>query len=53
MAERQAMIGPEEGLHARPAAQFVKTLSDFWEMTCWSMDSDSIENRYPGKKTSS
>lgn len=25
MAERQATVGPEEGLHARPAAQFVKT----------------------------
>ena len=25
MVEREATVGPEEGLHARPAAQFVKT----------------------------
>jgi phosphotransferase system HPr (HPr) family protein len=29
MAERQATVGPEEGLHARPAAQFVKTAKRF------------------------
>ncbi len=25
MAEREATVGPEAGLHARPAAKFVKT----------------------------
>ncbi|MGH3148871.1 MAG: HPr family phosphocarrier protein [Rubrobacter sp.] len=29
MAERQETVGPEEGLHARPAAQFVKTAKRF------------------------
>ena len=29
VAERQATIGTEEGLHARPAAQFVKTAKRF------------------------
>ena len=29
MAEKQATVGPEEGLHARPAAQFVKTAKRF------------------------
>lgn len=29
MAERETTIGPEEGLHARPAAQFVKTAKQF------------------------
>ncbi len=29
MAERQTTVGPEEGLHARPAAQFVKTAKGF------------------------
>ena len=29
MAERKTAIGPEEGLHARPAAQFVKTAKGF------------------------
>ncbi len=29
MAEREAVIGTEEGLHARPAAQFVKTAKQF------------------------
>jgi len=24
LVEREAIVGPEEGLHARPAAQFVK-----------------------------
>ncbi len=29
MAERQTTVGPEEGLHARPAAQFVKAAKGF------------------------
>lgn len=29
MVERETMVGPEEGLHARPAAQFVKTAKQF------------------------
>ena len=29
MAEREATVGPEEGLHGRPAAQFVKTAKQF------------------------
>ncbi len=29
MAEKQATVGPKEGLHARPAAQFVKTAKRF------------------------
>jgi phosphocarrier protein HPr len=29
MAERQTTVGPEEGLHARPAAQFVKEAKAF------------------------
>ncbi len=29
MAERETTVGPEEGLHARPAAQFVKTAKQF------------------------
>ncbi len=29
MVERETTIGPEEGLHARPAAQFVKTAKKF------------------------
>ena len=29
MVERETTIGPEEGLHARPAAQFVKTAKRF------------------------
>ncbi len=29
MVEREATVGPEEGLHARPAAQFVKTAKRF------------------------
>lgn len=29
VAERETMVGPEEGLHARPAAQFVKTAKRF------------------------
>lgn len=29
MAERETVIGAEEGLHARPAAQFVKTAKQF------------------------
>jgi len=29
MAERQATVGPEAGIHARPAAQFVKTAKQF------------------------
>lgn len=34
MAEREATVGPDEGLHARPAAEFIKTLSDLWRMAC-------------------
>ena len=29
MVERETTVGPEEGLHARPAAQFVKTAKGF------------------------
>ena len=29
MVERETIIGAEEGLHARPAAQFVKTAKQF------------------------
>lgn len=29
MTEKQATVGPDEGLHARPAAQFVKTAKRF------------------------
>ena len=29
MVEGQATVGPQEGLHARPAAQFVKTAKRF------------------------
>ncbi len=29
MAERETKVGPEEGLHARPAAQFVKRAKQF------------------------
>jgi phosphocarrier protein HPr len=29
MVERETTIGPEEGLHARPAAQFVKKAKEF------------------------
>ncbi len=29
MAERETTVGPEAGLHARPAAQFVKTAKGF------------------------
>ncbi|MCA1717231.1 MAG: HPr family phosphocarrier protein [Actinobacteria bacterium] len=29
MVEREATVGPEAGLHARPAAQFVKTAKGF------------------------
>ena len=29
MAERKATVGPEEGLHARPAAEFVKKARQF------------------------
>jgi phosphocarrier protein HPr len=29
VAERETTVGPEEGLHARPAAQFVKTAKQF------------------------
>lgn len=29
MAEKETTIGPKEGLHARPAAQFVKTAKGF------------------------
>ncbi len=29
MAEREATIGPEAGLHGRPAAQFIKTAKRF------------------------
>jgi phosphocarrier protein HPr len=29
MAERETTVGPEAGLHARPAAQFVKTAKQF------------------------
>ena len=29
MVHRDTTVGPEEGLHARPAAQFVKTAKQF------------------------
>ena len=29
MAEKETTVGPQEGLHARPAAQFVKTAKQF------------------------
>ena len=29
MAEREATVGPEQGLHARPAAQIVKKAKQF------------------------
>lgn len=29
MAERETTVGPKEGLHARPAAMFVKTAKQF------------------------
>jgi phosphocarrier protein HPr len=29
MVEKETTIGPQEGLHARPAAQFVKTAKGF------------------------
>ncbi|MDP8950192.1 MAG: HPr family phosphocarrier protein [Actinomycetota bacterium] len=29
MAERETTVGPEAGLHARPAAEFVKTAKQF------------------------
>jgi phosphocarrier protein HPr len=29
MAQRETTVGPEEGLHARPAAQFVRTAKRF------------------------
>lgn len=29
MVERETVVGPEAGLHARPAAQFVKTAKQF------------------------
>jgi phosphocarrier protein HPr len=29
VAERETKVGPEEGLHARPAAQFVKAAKGF------------------------
>ncbi len=29
MAERETTVGPEEGIHGRPAAQFVKTAKQF------------------------
>ncbi len=29
MVERETIVGPEAGLHARPAAQFVKTAKEF------------------------
>jgi phosphocarrier protein HPr len=29
MAERETAVGPEAGLHARPAARFVKTAKQF------------------------
>ncbi len=29
MAERETTVGPEAGLHARPAAQFVKVAKQF------------------------
>ena len=29
MAEREATVGPEAGIHGRPAAQFIKTAKRF------------------------
>ena len=29
MAEREATVGPEEGIHGRPAAQFIKAAKRF------------------------
>lgn len=29
MAEREATVGPEEGIHGRPAAEFVKAAKQF------------------------
>lgn len=29
MAERETVVGPEEGLHARPAAEFVKLAKQY------------------------
>jgi phosphocarrier protein HPr len=29
VVERETIVGPEAGLHARPAAQFVKTAKEF------------------------
>ncbi len=29
MAEKQTTVGPQEGLHARPAAQFVKAAKQY------------------------
>ncbi len=29
MVEREAIVGPDEGLHARPAAEFVRTAKRF------------------------
>ncbi len=29
MAEREATVGPEEGIHGRPAARFVKAAKQF------------------------
>jgi phosphocarrier protein HPr len=29
MAEREATVGPEEGIHGRPAAQFIKVAKRF------------------------
>jgi phosphocarrier protein HPr len=29
VAEREATVGPEEGIHGRPAAQFIKTAKRF------------------------
>ena len=29
MAERETTVGPEEGIHGRPAARFVKTAKGF------------------------
>jgi phosphocarrier protein HPr len=30
MVHRETTVGPEEGLHARPAAQFVKTAKQYY-----------------------
>ena len=29
MAERETTVGPEEGIHGRPAAQFIKAAKQF------------------------